>query len=106
MQATWPDLHSVDGLFAAPDGFLYGAAGIDNAVLRLDLRGNVRDVWAEPGMFRYPHGITVDSSGNLYTADTGDTWIVTGRLPEERRMAARSGPEGSAVRKLAVLTPA
>lgn len=96
----WPDLHSVDGLHAAPDGYLYGSAGIDNAVLRLDRRGRVRDVWAEPGMFRYPHAIAVDRHGALYTADTGDVWTVTGRLPEERSFATRTGPEGSALRKL------
>lgn len=100
VQAAWPGLHSVDGLFAAPDGLLYGSAGIDNAVLRLDRNGRVLDVWAEPGMFRYPHAIAVDATGALYTADTGDTWTVTGRLPEERSMATRTGPEGSALRKL------
>lgn len=98
--AVWPDLHSVDGLYAAPDGFLYGSAGIDNAVLRFDTDGRVLDTWAEPGMFQYPHAVAVDPAGNVYTADTGDRWIVTGRLPDQRSMAARSGPVGSALRKL------
>lgn len=102
VQAVWPGLHSVDGLFAAPDGCIYGSAGIDNAVLRFDRGGLLLDVWAEPGMFRYPHGIAVDSAGALYTADTGDSWILTGRLPNERSMASRNGPEGSAVRKLTI----
>jgi DNA-binding beta-propeller fold protein YncE len=100
--AVWPDLHSVDGLYAAPDGCIYGSAGIDNALLRFNPEGHLLDVWAEPGMFRYPHGIAVDAAGVIYTADTGDTWILTGRLPEERSMAARTGPEGSAVRKLTI----
>ena len=104
VQAAWPDLHSVDGLFAAPDGFLYGSAGIDNAVLRLDYGGRVLDAWAEPGMFRYPHAVAVDHAGRIYTADTGDAWTVTGRRPEERAMASRTGPEGSAVRKLTLQT--
>jgi DNA-binding beta-propeller fold protein YncE len=106
VQAVWPDLHSVDGLYAAPDGYLYGSAGIDHAVLRWDREGHLRDVWAEPGMFRYPHGIAVDAAGAIYTADTGDLWTVTGRLPEERSMAARPGPEGSAIRKLTILSRA
>jgi hypothetical protein len=102
LQGVWPGLHSVDGLYAAPDGFFYGSAGIDNAVLRLDRDGHLLDVWAEPGMFRYPHGITMDSAGAIYTADTGDTWVLTGQLPEQRSMAVRTGPEGSAVRKLTI----
>jgi sugar lactone lactonase YvrE len=106
VQAIWTDLHSVEGLFAAPDGLLYGSAGIDNAVLRLDLTGRVLDVWAEPGMFHYPHVIAVDANGEIYTADTGDAWNVTGRLPDQRSMATRHGPEGSAVRKLAIQSPA
>ena len=106
VQAIWPDLHSVDGLCTAADGFFYGSAGIDNAVLRLESAGHVRDVWAEPGMFRYPHAVAVDAAGALYTADTGDAWTVTGRLPEERSLATRTGPEGSAVRKLTIQTPA
>jgi DNA-binding beta-propeller fold protein YncE len=106
VHAAWPDLHSVDGLFAAADGFLYGSAGIDHALLRLDLTGRVLDVWAEPGMFCYPHAVCVDPSGALYTADTGDTWTVTGRRPEERSMATRNSPEGSAVRKLTIQPPA
>ncbi len=100
--AVWPDLHSVDGLHAAPDGHIYGSAGIDNAVLRFTPDGKLLDVWAEPGMFQYPHGIVVDAAGAIYTADTGDRWNVTGRRPEERSMATRTGPEGSAVRKLTV----
>lgn len=100
VQAVWEGLHSVDGLYAAPDGFIYGSSGIDNAVLRFDRGGRVLDVWATPGMFQYPHGIAVDAKGAIYTADTGDIWTVTGRLPDQRSAAVRTGPEGSAFRKL------
>lgn len=102
VQAVWNDLHSVDGLFAGPDGFLYGSAGIDHALLRLDHDGRIRDVWAAPELFRYPHAIAIDHDGALYVADTGDVWTVTGRLPEQRSFATRQGPEGSAVSKLLI----
>jgi streptogramin lyase len=98
--ASWSDLHSVDGLCAAPDGFLYASAGIDRAVLRLDLKGKVHDVWVRPDLFNYPHGIAAGRDGTLDVADTGDRWTVTGRLPAEREMEARTGPEGSALHRL------
>jgi hypothetical protein len=96
--ATWPGLHSVDGLHAAADGYLYGSSGIDRAVIRFDRRGNTLAVWTAPGGCLYPHGIFVTARGDLFVADTGDRWEVTGPLPEERRNLPRTGPEGSAVR--------
>ena len=100
IHAVWCGLHSVDGLYAAPDGLLYASAGIDNALLRFDLQGRLLDAWTEPGLFNYPHAVAVASDGSIYVAETGDRWIVTGELPEQREMLARSGPEGSRIRKL------
>ena len=103
LRATWPGLHSVDGLYAAPDGLIYGSAGMDNAVIRFDRQGKPLDVWAEPGMFCYPHGIAVDATGAIYTADTGDIWILKSDLAESHAtQAERTGPEGSALRKLII----
>lgn len=100
--AVWPDLHSVDGLYAAPDGLIYGSAGIDNSILRLTRTGQLLDVWTLPGTLHYPHAVAVNASGDIFTAETGDHWIVTGRLPDERSCAPRSGPEGSALQRFRI----
>jgi hypothetical protein len=101
--ATWPDLHSVDGLYAALDGFIYGSGGIDNAVIRFDRTGRTLDVWTLPGVLHYPHGIAVGRDGSIYLAETGDNWILSGRLPADRAMVPRHGPEGSALSKFKVV---
>ncbi|SDS48203.1 peptidyl-alpha-hydroxyglycine alpha-amidating lyase family protein [Opitutus sp. GAS368] len=97
--ANWPGLHSVDGLCAAPDGCLYGSAGIDNAIIRFDRSGRTLEVWTFPDVLHYPHAIAVGKDGSLYIAETGDRWQVTGRLPAERAMLPRTGAEGSALSK-------
>lgn len=99
-RAEWPGLHSVDGLYAARDGFIYGSAGVDHALLRFDRTGRVCDVWLQPGLVCYPHAIAVAPDGAFFTAETGDRWVVTGRRPEERHLPPRTGPAGSALQKL------
>jgi hypothetical protein len=101
--ATWPNLHSVDGLYAAPDGCIYGSAGIDNAIIRFDRSGRILDVWTLPGLLHYPHGIAVGQDGSIYVAETGDNWSVTGRLPAEREILPRTGSAGSALTKFKVV---
>ena len=80
----WPGLHSVDGLFITEEGILYGGAGLDNLVLEIDLKGRVKDSWGGKDVFGYPHGLCLDSRGNLYVAEVGASrpskyQIVTGR---------------------------
>jgi DNA-binding beta-propeller fold protein YncE len=98
-RAVWPNLHSVDGLCVAPDGLIYGSAGIDNALLCFDRAGQLLDAWVPPDALSYPHAVAVDEHGAIYAAETGDRWMVTGPLPAQREMLPRSGPEGSRVRK-------
>ena len=99
LRAVWPNLHSVDGLYVAPDGLIYGSAGIDNALLCFGHDGHLLDTWVPEDSLNYPHAIAVDANGAIYTAETGDRWVVTGALPAQREMLPRSGPEGSRVRK-------
>lgn len=74
--AEWPGLHSVDGLHVAADGFIYGGAGLDNAVVRFDPDGTVRDVWAAPGLFCYPHGIWVTPTGAIFVAEVAGNRVL------------------------------
>jgi hypothetical protein len=86
-------------LYAAPDGFIYGSAGIDNAIIRFDRNGRTLDVWTFRDTMNYPHAVAVGRDGSLYVAETGDRWKVTGRLPPEREVLPRNGPEFSAISK-------
>lgn len=75
LQAVWPDLHSVDALCLGPDDFLYGAAGLDKALIRLSRDGRLLNVWRAPAGLPYAHGICVDRDGYIYAAASGkDLW--------------------------------
>lgn len=74
--AEWPGLHSVDGLDYAPDGCIYGGAGLDGAILRLDKQDHLLDVWNEPGQLGYPHGVTVAPDGMLYISETNNSRLL------------------------------
>ena len=78
--AEWPGLHSVDGLDYAPNGFIYSGAGLDGAILRLDKQGNLLDVWAEPGLLGYPHGVTVAPDGTLYISETNNHRLLRAKI--------------------------
>jgi sugar lactone lactonase YvrE len=99
VQEVWEGLHSLDGLHAAKDGHLYGSCGIDNAIVRFGPAGTAEEVWATPGLLRYPHALVMDAEGALLVAETGDQWQVTGSGPNDRQALPRSGPEGSRLSK-------
>jgi sugar lactone lactonase YvrE len=61
-------------LAVAPDGSLYVSDGYGNCrVHRFDPAGHLLYSWGEsgtgPGQFQLPHGIAVDSGGQVYVAD-------------------------------------
>ncbi len=84
LRAEWPGLHSVDGLHAAHDGKLYGAAGLDRAVIEFSSDGRPAQVWAEPGFFTYPHGICADAEGSLYVAEIAGDRVLKLRRTKDR----------------------
>jgi hypothetical protein len=70
--AVWSGLYSVDGLCFAPDGKLYGSVGMANTIIEFDGLGRPVQVWLEPGIMDYPHGIWVDAKGYIYITETGE----------------------------------
>lgn len=104
--SIWPGLHGVDGLFAAADGYVYGSAGVDHALLRFGQNGYLQDVWVKPEWFNYPHAVTIGPDGMIYLADTGDNWVFDATSIDQPRrsyvLAPRSSGEGSRIVKVQV----
>ncbi len=80
---VWNGLHSLDGLWWAPDGKYYGSSGIDHSIIEFGPGGRPAQVWADADKGDYPdrnlkpfpegdypHGISVDRDGFIYIAET------------------------------------
>jgi streptogramin lyase len=67
----WPNLHSMDAIYITKDDRIYGGGGTDDRIYRFDTHGRILEQWGNDRTFGYPHGICLDSSGNLYVAQTG-----------------------------------
>ena len=71
--ATWPDFIQPTDIHVDKDGTVY-VAELRNRVTICDGKGRVLSRWgrvptADPGHFRAPHGIWVDSHGDLYVGE-------------------------------------
>ena len=89
----WNNIHMPDGLTIGPDGNVYigellntslaGAPGLGHRVSVFNLRGELLarfgdpEEGEEPGRFIAPHGIAVDSKGDIYVSEVSFT--VRGR---------------------------
>jgi DNA-binding beta-propeller fold protein YncE len=88
--ATWNNIHRPCALTVAPDGNIYvgelngvalmeGALGIGHRISVLDPNGNLLGRYGspeegeEPGHFIAPHGIAVDSQGDVYVGEVSYT---------------------------------
>jgi DNA-binding beta-propeller fold protein YncE len=71
---TWPNLRFPDHLQVAPDQHVWVSDGTNGKLLEYDVNGKLLYSWGVNGT--YPgahwefHGFSVDSDGNLYTADS------------------------------------
>jgi DNA-binding beta-propeller fold protein YncE len=71
---TWPNLRFPNHVVAAPDGTVWVSDGTNARLLHYDANGKLLDFWGTygtyPGAFWELHQFSVDSEGNLYTADS------------------------------------
>lgn len=68
--AQWPNYPRADSICLTRDGHAYVGTGRgDVRIYRLDLSGRLVESFGADGIFGYPHGMFMDSAGNLYVAD-------------------------------------
>ena len=70
----WPGLRFPNHVVAAPDGTVWVSDGTNARLLHYDQTGKLLNFWGTygvyPGAFWELHQFSVDSEGNLYTADS------------------------------------
>jgi sugar lactone lactonase YvrE len=70
---TWPNLRFPNHIIATNDG-VFVADGMNARLLKYDTRGVLQSFWGTygtyPGAFWEAHQFSVDTEGNLYTADS------------------------------------
>ncbi len=87
---TWPNLRFPNHVVAAPDGSVWVADGTNARLLHYDANGKLLYFWGTygvyPGAIWELHQFSVDTEGNLYTADSfgGRTQKYTPRAGAER----------------------
>lgn len=71
---TWPNLRFPNHVVAAPDGTVWVSDGTNARLLHYDANGKLLYFWGTygvyPGAFWELHQFSVDTQGNLYTADS------------------------------------
>ncbi len=71
---TWPNLRFPNHVAAAPDGTVWVSDGTNARLLHYDGNGRLLNFWGTygtyPGAFWEMHQFSVDTDGNLYTADS------------------------------------
>ena len=95
----WADVRCPDDIFPTPEGHFVvaelgyqggrsGEVGLGARVTVRDAAGNVLTAWGDdgdptaPGNFAAPHGVALDSAGNLYVGEVTYTARVrTGKVP-------------------------
>jgi len=69
----WPDIRFAQYIAITKDRYLWVADGYNNKMLKYDLNGHLLYSWGtfgeRPGDIWGVHGFSVDSEGNLYTAE-------------------------------------
>lgn len=70
----WPNLRFPNHVVAAPDGSVWVSDGTNARLLKYDRDGHLLSFWGTygtyPGSFWELHQFSVDTEGNLYTADS------------------------------------